>query len=123
MFTNKEGAMSPDVNTDLTGWQIVIWYKLITPKPKGNNWRVVGYFEDKQIAQAVANKGGSWGKTGEIREVKILTQDNKTGYVLQPKTADLSKQESLVADTRQKILSQFDLDPDEKIILGLDSEK
>ena len=111
-----------EIDTELKGWKIITGYKLRSQKPDGK-LRVIGYITDKQIAQAIANKGGSWGDKGEITEVQILTQDGKTGYVLQPKAVDLSKQDALITDSQQRILAQLDLDPHERIILGLKPEE
>ena len=111
-----------EVNEDLKGWQVIICYKLLTQKANGK-WKIVGYIEDERTARAIANKGGTWGDKGQVKEVRILTQDGKTGFILQEKPIDLSAQEVLIENTRQRILDQLDLDPDERIILGLKPKK
>jgi len=105
------------VGQDLHRWRIKIWYELHLSIDEFGKSQISGYFTDETLALA-AGKGKAWfDSDGTVDEVLVLTQDNKTGYLLKSDQISLSNQDAIRVEAIKKAKAK--LTPEDRALLGI----
>jgi len=103
---------------DLAGWRVEIWYELCLAKDERGGYDVAGYFTDKDLASATGRGKAWYGGNGTVEEVLVLTDDGKSGYIVNANPIALSEQEELrkvaIAEAKRKLTAE------ERRLLGIE---
>ncbi|MFA5124329.1 MAG: hypothetical protein WC473_00680 [Patescibacteria group bacterium] len=76
---------------DLSGWRLARCYEVLSSKREHSvclacDFDSRGFYDDSILASIASYGIGWWGGDGVVREVLVLTQDGRNGFI--PNTAD-----------------------------------
>jgi len=112
-LTNTEWKKIID-GADLAGWHIVIWYEVLFTT-EGHEPKRTEYFDDHEL---VVNQAESGDVSGKVSEVHILSNDDKTGFVVNSQTVELADADQVQAEILATALTR--LRPVDRRVLGID---
>ncbi|MFC1678301.1 hypothetical protein ACFLZ9_01025 [Patescibacteria group bacterium] len=107
---------------DLAGWRLETWYQVFVHNTDEDETEVGGYYKDIDMALLVGRKKGWMGSDARVIDVKVLTKDGQTGYIVDRYAIKLISNEEEVSqiltnDLLEKKNKGQNLDETEKAFL------